>query len=130
MLISNGKPYHFKRDKFRFRLAENLQWQDKDENIITVPKGFLSDGASIPSPLREIFGELTDDPCDRINIAAYIHDFPFTNGHMLIVNNKPQTLTLAQLDKLFHTVLLDLGVKPQTAFALYAGVRLGSWCYW
>ncbi len=128
MLITTGSPYHFRRNNFRFRLKSDLKWQDKRGNIITVPAGFISDGASIPKPLQFLFN--IDDPNDSINCAAYIHDFPFTNNHQIIINSKFAPITLQRLDKLFYEILLDLGVDKATAFTLYAGVMVGSRFYW
>jgi hypothetical protein len=127
MLLSNGKP---DKIKYLFRLTQDLVWLNpSDQSYYTVPSGFISDGASIPKPLKKLYGDLKN-PCNPINLAAYIHDVAFMYQRQVVKNGCLTSISKNENDKLFYNALLDFGVNPFTAYSLYTGVLIGSRYYW
>jgi len=82
---------------------------------ITVPRGFLFDGASVPVGLRWIF------PHGGAKMAAaLVHDYCYRTA---CVSRK-------EADKLFHDLMLENGVSKWRAKAMYAGVRSCGFVSW
>ena len=82
--------------KGTFRLEEPVDYRRQIGNKvydITVPAGFIFDGASIPKPARAFL-----DPTDPDTIeAALLHDFLYAT----------RLLSKAEADKLFYLVMRD-----------------------
>lgn len=81
----------------------------------TVPRGFITDLASIPFFLRGMFNVngLSREP-------AVLHDWLYCC----------QYTTRAEADALFLEALEDCGVGWVTRHAMYAAVRSAGWLYW
>lgn len=96
-------------------LLEPLTWRG-----ITVPAGFMTDGASVP----RILWWFLPPWGDRATRAAIIHDFACD---MLKAGTPvPGGETRAGCDGLFLAALLDLEVAPWRARLCWAGVRAYS----
>lgn len=80
-----------------------------------VPRGFITDLASIPLALRWLI-----DPDGLSRQAAVLHDFLYCLHFT----------TRAEADALFLEALAACGVGWVTRHAMYAGVRAGGWVYW
>lgn len=80
-----------------------------------VPRGFITDLASIPAALRWLI-----DPDGPSRQAAVLHDFLYCAHYM----------TRAEADALFLEALEACGVDWATRHAMYIGVRVGGWVYW
>lgn len=87
---------------------------------ITLPAGFMSDGATVPRFLWWFLPPWGD----RSTVAALIHDFacdslkagaPVSGGD-----------TRLACDRLFRLAMLELGVSPWLAWISWAGVRAYS----
>ena len=89
--------------------------QDYNEGGIRIPEGFKWNGASIPWFLRWLV-----KPTELTKEGSLVHD-------MLYSGNNGVTRALA--DKIFKNKLLEDGVKPLKAWAMWLGVRLGGWLY-
>lgn len=85
-------------------------------SVITVKKGFVTDFASIPQPLR-FFGL---SPYGRYSRAAVLHDFLYWD----------QRCTKDQSDRLFAIAMRESGVGPMTVWFFYNGVHLGGAGAW
>lgn len=84
-----------------------------DEKLITVPKGFETDFASIPRVFWPI-----QSPYDYKNIApAILHDYQYTC---------PNNLTRRKIDSIFYSALIDNRVNPVVAYAFWLAVRAGG----
>ena len=128
-LISDGKPLYLGNRK-QFRLIKNWQWQADKEGkfLLVVPKGYVSDLASVPS----IFFWWQ---WGKWNIAAIAHDYIYEHGYINGVNpDKSETLKLectrSKADQLFFANCLALGVNPITAFLMFLACRLFGWIWW
>lgn len=78
---------------------------------ITVPKGFITDGASVPDILKPIY-----NPFGRYFPAAVIHDYLYGR-----INNTGINRTLA--DKIFNFIMKELKIDRSTRRKFYWAVR-------
>lgn len=88
--------------------------------VITVPAGFLTDGASVPRVLWAIL-----PAWGRYSRAAVVHD------HLceLIKRGRPHPLspTFAEAARIFRQAMKVCGVGTLTRWAMWAAVRLHFW---
>ena len=82
--------------------------------LITVPVGFLTDGASVPKVFWNIF-----QPFGSYFPAALIHDFLYSKASR-------RALTRAECDRIFHEAMQDIGVGWLTRRVIYRAVRIGG----
>lgn len=83
--------------------------------VITVPAGFVTDLASIPSPFRPVL-----DRNGKSRKPAVLHDWRYCL----------KAGTRADADALFLEALKAEGVSLVERWAMYLGVRAGGWLYW
>lgn len=82
----------------------------------TVPRGFVSDFATIPKFLWWLLG-----PTGKYTAAAILHDY-FCK--LLWMRNSP--VTGRDADGLFRRTCRELGVDPLSRYLLWTGVRWGA----
>ena len=100
--------------KFQVRLLENFIYLSS-RGVITVPKNFVCDLASIPQMCQNIICKV--GPWDY---AAVIHDYLYST----------KKFDRKICDLIFHEALLDCGVSKVQALLMYQAVRLfGGSCY-
>ncbi len=87
--------------------------------VIKVPKGFISDGASIPRPFWTIFSPFNGDYFE----AALVHDFLYSRAS----DYDYSFITRAEADEIFKEAMFNLGVGWFTRGTIYSAVRLGGW---
>jgi hypothetical protein len=83
--------------------------------IYSVPRGFITDLASIPRVLRSIY--------ERNGLSrrpAVLHDYLYC----------AQLTTRAEADALFLEALAAEGVGWAMRRSMWLGVRVGGWVYW
>jgi len=85
------------------------------EKAIPVPRGFVTDFASVP----EYFWAWMP-PIGRYGLPAIVHDWLYWD----------QTLLRHQADDIFESALVDLGVARWRRFVLYRVVRWFGGRYW
>lgn len=83
----------------------------------TAPRGWRTDGASIPRALWRVLGHPF---AGDVIAAALAHDVLYATHYT----------TRAEADRLFYDRLLANGVGRVKAWSLYAGVRAGGWATW
>ena len=86
---------------------------------ITVPAGFITDGASVPRflwPFLPSWG--------RYARAAVVHDYLCVLGRSNIIH--PHCKSRREADYIFWEAVRVCGVNPFTALILFCGVRFGS----
>ena len=107
----------------RVRLLEDVTFEIQDlcgvRVEIDVPKGFESDGASIPKALWSIVGSPLDGGPLR---AAIIHD------HLCNEARTPRARRFA--DTIFAWVMEESGVPQWRRLAMFWAVRLYGVCVW
>lgn len=94
----------------KFCLTTDVRYEF-DDKIITIHKGFIWDGASIPRELWSVVG----CPCSHL-AESCLHDALYAS---CIYNRKDS-------DKMFHSALIANGNDYFTAKTLYLGVRVGG----
>ena len=84
--------------------------------VVTVPKGFLTDGASIP----RIFWVFVGPPWGKYGYAAIVHDYLY---HIKIYTRK-------RSDQIFYEAMGVLGVSTWKRRVMFTAVRLVGWIPW
>lgn len=82
---------------------------------LTIPKGFVSDLASIPMGFRWLL-----PVNDRHREPAVVHDYLY----------RTQATTREDADAIFYTAMIEAGVPAWKRHLIIAGVRAGGWAAW
>lgn len=82
---------------------------------LIVPRGYITDLASIPSPLRAVF-----DINGLMRAPAVLHDWLYSS----------QRYSRAGCDAVFLEALEARGVSKTERYAIYSGVRAFGWSHW
>lgn len=96
--------------KFKIELLVDLIYVDERMGKIIVPKGFMSDLASIPSPVQNIISKV--GPYDG---AAIVHDWLYC----------VQIFDRCTVDNIFLRLMKKSGVGFLTRYTMFWAVR---WC--
>ncbi len=99
----------------RWRVLKRLVYEASCGARIVVPKGFMTDLASIP----QVFHALIPVNGDH-RPAAIVHDFLFVT----------QPYSRAKADRIFLQAMADCGVRWSQRWAMYLAVRAGGWLPW
>lgn len=97
------------------KAVDATHWQLMDDFYfegLVVPKGFITDFASIPQFLWSIL-----PPTGSYTKAAVLHDYLYKNGYSIGFNRK-------SCDDMFLSAMQDLNVGFFTRKTLYYGVRM------
>lgn len=92
-----------------------LTFRAHDGRAFVIPRGFITDLASIPRLVRPVL-----DQNGTSRRAAVLHDFLYCR----------QTTSRADADELFDEAMELDGVGRVERTLMYAGVRVGGWLYW
>ncbi len=102
----------------RFRLEESMSYDvgfPMSGDRITVPKGFITDFASVPRILHSVF-----PPRGKHSGAAIIHDYLYAT----------QKRSRSESDSIFLEAMKVLGVGWFRRSTMYSAVRVGGWLPW
>lgn len=98
-------------------LQEDIVYDAGPLGRVTVPKGFESDGCSLP----RLFWRMIGHPFDMAYLReAILHDWLY----------RYQPCDRRTADKIFLAALLASGVGPVRSRAIYRGLRIGGWPTW
>lgn len=86
---------------------------------IVVPRGFETDGASVPRIMWRLFPPFDGD----YDAAAVLHDYVYRNSLKL-------GFTREQADTLLRDGMVATHTARWKRCAIYYGVRLGGWTAW
>lgn len=95
-------------------LLEDFTFESQG-HAFTVPRGFVTDYASIPRFFHRILPQR-----GRYNPAAVAHDFLYWSG----------VLSKDDADEVLYDLSERLGVGWFDRHAIYRGVRIGGWVAW
>lgn len=98
--------------------------------LITVPKGYVTDLASIPRFIWSLFG-LTPDGLYRG--AAVVHDYIYSKhikGASYSLLPDGMRLTRAECDEIFKILIHASGEAHWKEEAMYRAVRTFGWAYY
>ena len=99
-----------------FRLVHYFRYVSR-LGVITVPTGFLTDGASVPRVFWNIF-----DPFGPFFPAGIIHDFLYSRA-----SDHHFDCDRATADRLFKEAMFNSGIGWVTRETIYRAVRIGGW---
>jgi len=105
----------------KWELVQSLHFVIDSDTIIDVPKGFVTDLASIPrllTPLFPIHGLQTR--------AAVVHDYLYSEQGDIDCG----PFTREQCDEIFLIGMEQLGVGWLKRTMMYNAVRAGGWLAW
>lgn len=108
-------------DDTRFKLTEPFEFASEvTESVISIPAGFVTDFASIPRGLWNIF-----PPAGKWGKAAVVHDWLYQTQ-----NATTHLVTRAEADAVLKEGMEVLGVSRWARWTIYAGIRAGGWATW
>lgn len=96
-------------------LHEDLAYKTGSEEVITVPKGFITDFASVPIVCNWFIPK-----SGKYDPAAVIHDW------LYFKKEKPRNVC----DGIFCDAMKDLGVNYAQASVMYYALRSFGWIAW
>ena len=96
-----------------------------DGRFISPPEGLITDFASIPKPLWEVFPPTGDGPKARYGLSAVIHDYLYQTGQ---IDGVPIARRYA--DAIFYAANLSLGIPRWLALTLDWGLLVGGGPAW
>lgn len=104
----------------RWKLTKNLKYKTHDGEIIVVPKGFITNFASVPRiPLAFLLAG------DTAHAPAVIHDHLYSRK---VVST--HYYSRADADRIFREAMDDDGVWWWRRWLMWTGVRIGGcFCY-
>lgn len=117
--FTNSPPLQLSPDGEMWTVAEDFEYRVGSEDsgeVIKVPKGFMSDGASIP----KIFWSWIGGPTGRYFYAAVLHDWLYYK----------KIYKRAKADKIFYEAMGVLGVPNWKRSMMYMAVRMCAWISW
>jgi hypothetical protein len=89
--------------------------------VIEVPKGFVTDFASIPCLAR-----LFQGPADKVGDAAIVHDWLYAVSKPEETSG-PETGGVREFaDRIFRSYLLETGISERRTNALFKAVQAGA----
>lgn len=116
-------------DRKEWLVSETFVYIDKYGNLIIIDKDELSDLASIPKPLRIIFGVNK-----RETVGAVIHDCGgYRNQKRKVLNIFTKEYVLLKRrdwDGILSDVMKMAKTKPIREKAIAAGIFVGGWYGW
>jgi len=112
-------PDYIQLGKRRIKLQSDFTY-----NGITVPKGFICDGASIPAIVWSITG--LHPLHHRIIAGAIIHDYLYRFGGLI----SDKQYTRKEADKMLVELMKIYGANFYQRQAVYWAVRSFGWRFW
>lgn len=103
--------------KNQWAIIADFRYNSPMVGTITVPKGFVTDGASIPSILWGVIGSPWSGNYPE---AAVIHDYVY----------RKQEFTRAICDKIFLEAMSILGVSLLKRRLMFRALRIFGWLAW
>jgi len=100
-----------------FRLTAAFRYRSP-VGTITIPKGFYTDGASVPKMFWNIFS-----PWGSYFSAALVHDYLYSKDS----DDSFPVADRKEADLIFKEAMFNAGVGWITRETVYRAVRLGGW---
>lgn len=111
--LDDGKNWIIMRD-FSY-VTNGYRTNNKNQYSITVPRGFITDFASIPRPLWWLFPKW-----GKYGNAAVIHDWLYWN----------QNIPRKKADLILYKAMTTLDVDKLSKRLIYLAVRICGGCSW
>lgn len=99
----------------KWRLLQDTTICLEDGRCFRIPRGFITDFASVPRVLWWLF-----PPMGRYGKAALVHDYLYYT----------KDVSRVEADRIFLHAMLMMGVARWKAHLMYIAVRLFGWTRW
>jgi hypothetical protein len=113
------QPINVPIGKRKYQLVQDYNYKE-----ITVPKGFIYDGASIPRFLWSIVGLRPDG---LIRAAALVHDWLYQNSGKI---SKIKSFTRKESDVIFKMLMEEADISNYKCQLAYYAVRVFGGLHW
>lgn len=97
----------------KYQVEEDIEYKVFGGELI-VPKGFITDLASIPLQLQGVIPKR-----GLYDAGAILHDYLYSSQSVYPINREDS-------DKIFYKVMIECGVDKKTAMLFYNAVRVGG----
>lgn len=104
-------------DKHKFELFKSFTFR-LGKDAITVPRGFVTDFASVPKAFWSII-----PPYGKHTKAAVLHDYLY-QYHGFVSGGQIISYTRKESDQIFLRAMETLGVNQIKRWVMYQGVRI------
>lgn len=120
---------HTESGEERWTVVTEIAYRDAAGTVWRTSPNFVTDGASIPKPLRVLYGNPFRSNYIR---PGTLHDFYY---HKLAqkhgVTGTPAADTARKdVDAMFYEAAVADGVSKWKAYQFYLAVRIGGWVAW
>lgn len=102
--------------KDHWRILTSFSYKIDEECHVTVPEGYLTDGASVPKVFWNII-----PPWGKYGQAAVVHDI-LCEYLTVVKNGRPERITRARCDEILNEAMYALGVPDATRMTIYGAV--------
>ena len=99
-----------------WRVLTPFSYKIDEESWVTIPAGYLTDGASVP----RLFWNMIP-PWGKYGQAAVVHDL-LCEYLTVVRNGKPYRITRARCDEILNEAMYSLGVPDFTRLMIYGAV--------
>lgn len=110
-------------DGIRTTLTRSLIYTTRDGWRIKVPRGFVTDYASIPRPLWVVI-----PPRGKYNRGAVVHDWLYKNAPIDPRTGKP--ITQQRADEILREACENCDDRLTQRWTIYLGLRAGGFVAW
>lgn len=122
--MSYDQPLDTRYDAYASRLLGHDHWRVltpfsymiDEESHVTIPRGYLTDGASVP----RLFWNMIP-PWGAYGQAAVVHDL-LCEYLTVVRDGKPVRITRAECDKVLNQAMQNLGVPTLQRWMIYGAV--------
>ena len=105
---------------------EPFLYQVNEDEIVSIPVGFLTDFASIPRGLWNIF-----PPTGKYAPAAVVHDWLYQKRTVVNVEtSESRFVKRGEADHILRQAMEPLGVGRAARWTIYMGIRPSGWVAW
>lgn len=104
-----------------WRVLTPFSYKIDEESHVTVPAGYLTDGASVP----RLFWNMIP-PWGAYGQAAVVHDL-LCEYLTVVRNGKPERITRARCDEILNEAMYALQVPDAKRMTIYGAVCLYRW---
>lgn len=119
---------HTETGEERWTVVTPISYRDHSGYVWSTEPNFITDGASIPAPLRVLYGNPFRS--DYIRPGA-LHDFYYREWAKKYGVWSPEARTARkEVDEMFYEAAIADGIPWYKAYQFYLGVRIGGWVAW
>lgn len=118
-------PLVTRKVKGGYALACDLRYLARGGTLYAIPRGFVSDGASVPRPLWWLYPPFGGD-YDR---AVFLHDYLYQYAE-LCKGKDAEHIDRETCDALFLEAMEADKFRESGRWTVHKGVRLGGWWGW